>query len=101
MLEHRASPNDDVASGDFHDAAIVVVDDVDMPEPGTGHQALVHRSPVEDVVVTADDDDRARKPPELPGRPPERLVGDTDMVEEIACDEHRVDVLVTGARDCA
>jgi hypothetical protein len=101
VLEHGASPDDDVGSGDFHDAAIVVVDDADMLKPGDGHQTLVDRSPVDDVVVPADDDDGAGKPAELLGRPPERLVGDADMVEEIACDEHCIDALVTGARDRA
>jgi hypothetical protein len=61
----------------------------------------VHRSPVEHVVVTTDDDDGAGKTAELIGRPAERRVGDAEMVEEIACDEHCIDALVTGARDRA
>ena len=55
----------------------------------------MHRSPVEDVVVSADDDHRAGKRVELLGRPPQRLVGHADVVEEIAGDEHRIDALVT------
>src|SRR5262249_6303082 len=67
-------------------------------EPGEGHQPFVHRSPVEDVVVPADDDYGTDKPAELLGRPPERLGGDAGVVAEVACGEHGLDRPFTSAR---
>ena len=53
---------------------------------------MVHRLLVEDVVVAGDHHDGQRETVELGDGPVEQRVGDTRVVEQVAGDEHRVDL---------
>ena len=89
-------PHDDVGPRDLDHAAVVRVDEEHVLAPPGHVEPVVHRGGVEHVVIARDHDDGAREGVELVRGPRQLLVGHPRAVEQVAGDEHGVDVLVAG-----
>ena len=74
-------------------ATVVLVDELHLDAAARRVEAVMRGALVERVVVARDDDDRAVERVELVGGPRQRGVGHARAVEQVADDEHRVDLL--------